>query len=207
MTSKFEFSERDTILRKQWLRCSLLVYIFFPILTIVSLKIFFLLNSIETNFWLDVAKDAEFIIINLIFFAIAYNFAYIKCGTKWLTWWLVTGPLSFILSIGTIFKMPLNSLEIGFWIFDIFIYSWWYVSTWKLRRINRKIQLYKKFPDCLSSINILLQSETVENLNQNFSDLLTKFPILEPILSEVYQSKKTMLLGGNEIATFSNTFE
>jgi hypothetical protein len=91
MTFNFEFDEKGKTIRKQWLRCSLLVFILFPILISLSLTMFFLLTSIETDFWTKVAF--VFIIRDLIFFAITYRFAYIKCGTRWLPWCLVIGPI------------------------------------------------------------------------------------------------------------------
>lgn len=111
----------------------------------------------------------------LLSFALFYYCAYYKPGTKLLTF--------------SLFFFPLSMLQ-GFAIYSAFLWSewlagmvlsvdwiliiWWYVLTFKLRKINEVLQIkaIASMPGYLNAVSLLQVAASIEELNFKFSEAI-----------------------------------
>lgn len=78
------------------------------------------------------------LVMNLLWVAIFYNCAYKKCGTGLLTWILVLSPFNLLNSALNFFKEPSGVLPAVIFSGFIGLHLWWYFSSFKLLKINKK---------------------------------------------------------------------
>ncbi|NNM44258.1 MAG: hypothetical protein HKM07_07950 [Chlamydiae bacterium] len=150
-----------------------------------------------------------------------YIFSYTRFGTKLLTTNFVLLGFGFLFGIRTLFKtffqiiQGLNSLQIdplSFFIMEIIhswggiilsfltltVTLWWYVLSWRLRKINHKIKhLHKLAKDTLELdkiIDRIKKTKNLEALDTVLYKSVAKLPQFESIISREYQTKKSILL-------------
>jgi hypothetical protein len=200
-----ELDKSDEKIRKQWIKYSTFYFLaFFALIFFseVSVLLFFPENkdAWELDFLQIVIEKIPF----LISFGIIYYFAYKKFGTKWITIVLFCGFIKTIIIINLLLNSPNNpelSINLNTWdgmieIVGIILWMRWYILTWRLRQLNRRMKLKRQFPeDSKFGIDTLAHSISLEELSSNFTHILRTSPQIEPILSYVYEKKKKWLIG------------
>lgn len=191
----YEITESEEKTRKWWLASNAL-YSFF-----VGLNMF----SAETPLTINILM---FFIVFLSNFSIPYYFIYKKHGTRLLTFWLASIFLLLILNFPALlvalsvlaFKLSSNAeknifeylLRIGFLAFGV----WDGVLSYKLRKVNKKIQLqalitpegYRKTEESI------LEVKSLEELGLRFKEGIQEWPNhFSAAISSVYNKKRKEL--------------
>jgi hypothetical protein len=188
MTFFTHLDNENQKIRKQWLKYSLFYFLAYPLLILAYFK-----NFVWNDLQSGLSTLSLGLISGLIFFGIPYYFAYKKSGTRWLTLCLFIGPFRVANEVLAYLKFSRDSWEISMLILDIIIYAGWYILTWKLRKVNRQMQLRKQFPQEIKTcVEILEGAVSLEELTAKFHELIRSYPQLEAILSHVYRLKKNM---------------
>lgn len=204
MLLDYPLSEKENKIRKRWLQ-ALVCSHFLPPLC------FFLIPFFAPDVS-EVAFKAAFISLvwGLISFSIVFHCTYRKSGAILLMLFLIFFPFVFIkfvvnwVLIFLLFNAEVSAsfnicFVFGFFIF-ISIGVWNYLLSLKLRRINKlrkannKIRLAKEDPDYLDSIVKIRGISEIDALDQQFSDLVRKWPQFQSISCKEYEVRKSELL-------------
>lgn len=126
-------TDKDKMIRKMWL----LSYI------IISIGEFIFRYSQQIS-----PELIAFDVVSLIFSGIGaflivymyYRCAYKKPGTKLLTFSLVVFPIIVALKILLVVRGNVNLAQSGLHPLQMILAIWFYVLTWKMRKINKKLQ-------------------------------------------------------------------
>ncbi len=144
MNFQYDFTEKEKLLRKEWLILSVILYFVFSPLLIAQL----ILNSAQSTPELKGLLPVLIALVFCAFFAslyffILYRCAYKKPGTRYLTFLLIVTSLSIL--------RQLVSLTLSFSILDLCISVvsllgsvWWCFLSYKIRELNQKIKTLKR---------------------------------------------------------------
>ena len=127
---KYEFSISEQLLRKEWLIISAIQCFLLPSLGL----------GISTLKGTDPALKISSLFIFCCFFLLICYCAYVRPGTKYLTFSLVAGPFMVFSNIIQQIPVVTDALDFLVLISDLSIYIWWYVLSMKLRKLDRRIK-------------------------------------------------------------------
>lgn len=159
-------------------------------------------------------------ILSSITIVLVYFFGYKRFGTKFLTTMFVLSGLFTLLGLNKtmiflaqivrallgiqINSLPSSGMEESLNRGDalaglIFIGMgiWWYILSWKLRKINVTIKRVKKLSKPTEELDRILdqirKAQTLKDLDTYLHDSVVKWPQFEPMLSREYHMKKENL--------------
>lgn len=140
MTFETMLTEKEKLLRKEWLIFNIIGYFIMPIINIV----FGYGNQISTGtpekFSTALAGGLFVLFFSFIYFLLNYQCAYKKPGTKLLTLSLALFILGLLGSFITLFKIS-STLEVCIFIIQFAFSTWWAILTFKMRKLNHQIKL------------------------------------------------------------------
>jgi len=141
---EYVMSREEQKMRKRWLVLTLCYFLIPAALLFVPVVVVLFSN---TPFSIMVLLLLALPVLELIKLWIFWHCAYKKRGTALLTFCLVAGPLLVLLSLvgwlmGHRDPWTLEMLVIAVVVTPIYI--WWYVLSFKLRKINRQFQVHKR---------------------------------------------------------------
>ena len=122
--------ERKT--RKRWLMVNICLMSLLAFNIIVNV----LTDAPEAAFYLPISRM-------LVLFSLWYC-AYKEHGNKFLTFWLILGIFGILREIVEIAHQPIDIVSVIDWIITVSLSIWFYVLSWKLRAINKKIKTPKQ---------------------------------------------------------------
>jgi hypothetical protein len=178
------FTQDEIKVRSQWLTATFWFFIWFPL--IQSVINFF---NPKGHFYLFSLP------VQLLWFWAIWRCAHEKPGTKLLTFLLVLAPLQLIALVGLLSRRSADLWAYGESLADLALYTWWFILSLKLRRINKRLQLKKKFTaEYKAALQTLESATTLDELEIKFSELIHTWPQCEPATSKAYMDKKSELL-------------
>lgn len=136
MCSSINLSTAEERVRKNWLYLSAF-YFLFPALILVGFTAFLWLVNIQNSEWFESLKA---ILKDVLKFGLGWHCAYRKHGIKLLTLWLYFSPFIMVIQFGVLLWLSFDPWLVPLIAFDAGIYIWWYVLTYKMRKINLVIQ-------------------------------------------------------------------
>jgi hypothetical protein len=196
----YTFSAKDTKIRKRWLNLTIFTHLLLPSI-IVFVGIF--ASTIYHSFSLIIGIPIFAILVFLSFYTLLHC-AYRKLGTRYLTFCIILGIINTIRDAGkTIASSDLQTLPANKYLFlleavAIAISIYWYVLSFQLRKMNKKIRLREKrsmeaSEDYKNIISTIQTASSTEDLNRIISELFQQWPNYKPMISEAYEEKKEAL--------------
>lgn len=196
----YSFSQKEKKIRKRWLNLTIFTHIFIP-------SIFLLLGILASSIYKSlslVIGIPVFAILIFLSFYILYHCAYQKLGTRYLTFCIILGSLNEIRNLGkTIVSSDLLTLPTSKYLFLLEVISfaisvYWYVLSFQLRKMNKKIRLRERrsiesSEEYKNIISTIQTASSTEDLNRIISELFEKWPNYKPMISEEYEEKKEAL--------------
>lgn len=147
MTSDFAFTEKEKLLRKEWLILTIIISFVMTPLKIAYAFWTLSMPNMNTNersstiFTLGVFV----FLFSFLSFLMFYKCAYKKPGTKVLTVSLILFTLGLLSSVSALFKIS-SILEACIFIIQFSFSIWLGVLSYKMRELNQKIKTSKNLP-------------------------------------------------------------
>ena len=131
-------TENEKKTRKHWLRLTIFQHFFIPFLFTIGLT--FYLFTTKHSLKESLTSIVAYLIVtifNALSFWWIYHCAYKKMGTALLGFFLIVTPISWSFILWDIVQKP----DAGGWFAVILFWPfiiWWYVLSYKLRKMNKK---------------------------------------------------------------------
>jgi len=139
------------MIRKKWLIATLISYLF-PFVTTSTAQVAVMSNADISMAGMGLGLLAALGVMALAVWML-YHCACRRYGTKYLTFLLVAGPLLILIFAGValtnkspqIAGVAATSLTSSLFVFitsliSIGIYVWWYIQSWKLLKLNKRVR-------------------------------------------------------------------
>lgn len=181
ITSDF-FTAKELKLRKRWL-ISMFVMLGFSILQVASL-------ALEDPNPLQLFVILS--LVNLVVFWLLYHFSYKKNGYQFLLMVLLI-PFTQMKEIMSAFQsMPIqNGVGLAILFASLGLYGWWYYISLKLIELNTPLNPSRK---CKKALAEMEASQTLEDLDLKFHNLVNEFSKFERVITKAYNEKKESLI-------------
>lgn len=134
-----DFNSLETAIRKRWVWAHACKTTLLNSFILLISWLFGLLGLFEIA-----GKFFAYAFGGLIWFWVGYHCAYKYRGTKWLTFWLVTSPILFLIDLAYNVKEAQDMLGVEFTLYVVLnvastvVFGWWYSMSLKMRRLNKK---------------------------------------------------------------------
>ncbi|MBI3259668.1 MAG: hypothetical protein HYZ54_09370 [Ignavibacteriae bacterium] len=143
-----EIDQQAENTRKRWLLATLCSFVLSPMFLFIALGSYEK-DLVAGNTFLNLLTHAAIgLSIGLLPSWLAWHCAYRRHGTALLMFWLIVGPFRFFVvfaaAIGGLVAKPHKPLVSAALIFEAIAYVWWYILSFKLRKINKKFWRPKK---------------------------------------------------------------
>ena len=181
----FNFNKEEQKIRKNWLISTIALILGLPVLTT------FIGYAADPS----LEKELIAVLIRSCFqFFILYHCAYKKCGYAWLLGCLtICAPLGILMGI---FAPGGSSEDLAIRIvFSSPFYIWWYVTSVKLYKLNKKLAPTIKTSQEYANVikRDLVNAANLEKLDGAYKSILKKWPHFEKVTQDEYNKRKAEL--------------
>lgn len=146
MNFQYDFTEKERLLRKEWLLLTIFLYFVLTPFHIAH----FVLNSFSTQNTQEFKGLLPVLILCIfyaffasLYFFVLYKCAYKKPGTRYLTFLLIVTALSILRQL-VYLTLSFSILDLCISVVSLLGSSWWYFLSYKMRELNQKIKTLKR---------------------------------------------------------------
>lgn len=190
--------QKEEKIRRNWLLITVFYFLFFP----SSCFVFSAGLLLSKSQMYRAVNDAlsSFFIFGFIFLWPIWHCAYKKHGTMLLTCCLASIPYQLCSFVLTSCVCKCSS-EDDFWLLVVYsvMYILWCISSIRLKKINKKIQVWKiqnEMENCLEyiqSLESLKAALNIEDLNNLFYETIQSWPRFEKFTSIEYRLARSKI--------------
>ncbi|MBS0647711.1 MAG: hypothetical protein JSS10_00630 [Verrucomicrobia bacterium] len=141
---------------------------------------------------LDVPHSLQFFaslsLFNLFVFGLLYYFSYKKHGYQMLQMVLLL-PFTRLHDIIKSIQIQ-NKVDLVILLVILGLYGWWYYISFKFIELNRPLNPSRK---CKKALAEMEASQTIEDLDLKFHNLVKEFAKFERVITKAYHEKKESL--------------
>lgn len=193
-------SAKDQKVRKQWL-IALLVFsapYLLAILAVLGMGAYGYFSGDSSLNNLVFYAIVGFLALSLLGVYIPYRCAYKSPGLILLTIYLIFVPLMVLMNVYRLWRNGFDIIPFVFFLFGTAISAWWYILSFKLRKINKNLRAQRHAPkEYTKALTLMKEAQTLEDLNRHFSHLVREWPQYEPTSSLAHQEATKTLHKNN----------
>lgn len=132
-----EFKGEEKSLRKQWLIITVMAFLAWPLFKLGLAGSWMIKDLIKDHQILSLGIFISFALIIVLLFYVLYRCAYVKPGIRYLTFLLIIIPVQLMFNIMDIIRIGDNGVILASLLVDFGLNAWWYLLSWKLRKVNK----------------------------------------------------------------------
>jgi hypothetical protein len=130
------FNPHEKSVRKLWLVISVIAILAWPLITLGFMTFLSRKEHVPASiYWIYVIVA----LVTVGVFYLLYRCAYVKPGTRFLTFVLIVGPLLKLKATVDALRMGHDHVTLIALVVNLGFYAWWYYLSLKLRQMNKRI--------------------------------------------------------------------